>query len=407
VHLAENWPHLPLLAGVVETPVIRADGSILQLPGYDAVSGLVYKPCVEGVRVPERPTLTDARAAAAVLYDLVSQFPFENPGVHFGAWLAACLTPPARLAFSGPSPLFLGDANVAGAGKSLLAKLAGIVSTGHEPAVSPWPDDNEEQEKLITTILMEGSNFALIDNVEGVLGGKTLNRLLTSTTWKNRILGENRSTGELPCRTLWYATGNNARLGADSTRRTIHIRLSSPLVKPEERTDLRHKSIIEWAKQNLATLVAAPPTILAAWFAAGKPQSSLRAEMGSFEGWSMIRHVLMWLGSPDPLDSQAALSEKQSEVNSVWTIVDAVARIVGNGPMLTATELLSRAQDLTSDAGKALLEHCAGEDGRVPHPRGLADTLAKHEGRNSGDNRVLFSSTDGKTRKKVWGVRPV
>jgi hypothetical protein len=42
-----------------------------------------------------------------------------------------------------------------------------------------------------------------------------------------------------PLRIIWYATGNNCQLKADTARRVCHIRLESPDERPELR---RHKS---------------------------------------------------------------------------------------------------------------------------------------------------------------------
>ena len=35
------------LAGIIESPTIRADGSILQTPGWDEATGLIYRPNAE------------------------------------------------------------------------------------------------------------------------------------------------------------------------------------------------------------------------------------------------------------------------------------------------------------------------------------------------------------------------
>ena len=86
-------------------------------------------------------------------------FPFAKPE-HRAAWLAFVLTPLARHAFSGPSPLFLIDANTRGSGKSLLADVGGILATGTTLARMSNPRDDEECRKRITALALAGDSMS-------------------------------------------------------------------------------------------------------------------------------------------------------------------------------------------------------------------------------------------------------
>ena len=76
------------LEGVVDCPMLRPDGSVISAPGFDAATGLLV--VANGVfpEIPERPTQEDARRAAAVLLDLVRDFPFKSHA-HRSGWLAS------------------------------------------------------------------------------------------------------------------------------------------------------------------------------------------------------------------------------------------------------------------------------------------------------------------------------
>ncbi len=87
----------------------------------------------------------------------------------------------------------------------------------------------------------------LLDNLEGKFGNDALDRALTTTRWKNRILGTNQQV-DLPLLRVWYGTGNNVIVGDDTTRRIIHIRLDVLEEHPEERTGFRHPELIDWIK---------------------------------------------------------------------------------------------------------------------------------------------------------------
>ena len=52
------------LEAVVESPILRADGTVLQAPGYDPLTGIVFRPQVSFPRVPEHPTKADVTRAS-------------------------------------------------------------------------------------------------------------------------------------------------------------------------------------------------------------------------------------------------------------------------------------------------------------------------------------------------------
>ena len=295
------WSGLPRLEGVVEGPVLRADGTVLQTPGYDPASGLYLQPAIEFEPVPERPSDDQKEAALARLMEAVCDFPFAGPA-HFSAWLAALLTPLARFAFPGPAPVHLIDANVRGAGKSLLADVCHLIVTGRPAARMPYSRDEAELRKQITAIALKARQLVLIDNVSGSFGSPTLDLAFTATSWADRLLGQNVDL-ELPLAVTWYVTGNNIELRGDVARRCLHIRLETALEKPEHRRGFRHPRLAEWLAAERRRLLPAALTLLAGYCAAGRPLPELRP-WGSFEGWSdLIRGTISWLGLPDPADT--------------------------------------------------------------------------------------------------------
>jgi hypothetical protein len=66
-----SWPDLRPLEGIVECPVLRPDGTILDVAGYDEETGLYYRPSQDFLPFAEHPTLEDARVAVQTIYDLM------------------------------------------------------------------------------------------------------------------------------------------------------------------------------------------------------------------------------------------------------------------------------------------------------------------------------------------------
>jgi hypothetical protein len=60
---ATNWPNLRPLRGIVTAPVFRPDGTLVQSPGYDDTTGLIYSPKLSLAEVPERPSAEEVANA--------------------------------------------------------------------------------------------------------------------------------------------------------------------------------------------------------------------------------------------------------------------------------------------------------------------------------------------------------
>jgi hypothetical protein len=377
-----EWPGLRHLKGVSDVPILRADGSLWQTPGYDPQTGVLYEPSAAFPAIHDDVNIDDADAALAELLDVVCDFCFESDD-HRAAWLASLLTPLARFAFEGPTPLFLIDANVRGAGKSLLVQATGQILLGREMPVSSYAHDPEEMRKKITAIALAGDRMIHLDNLEGTFGNDTLDRALTATRWKDRILGKSQEV-ELPLIPVWYGTGNNVAVAADTTRRIIHIRLDVLNEKPEERTGFKHPELISWIRQHRPRLLTCAMTILRAYCNAGMPRQNLSA-FGSFEGWSrLVREAVVWVGLPDPCATRTKLAEQSDttvdalgQLMSAWRQFDPVnTGIVVSDLVSTLFAKEFAPRDDSSNAMRTALETIVGcPPGKAPNARQVGARL--------------------------------
>jgi hypothetical protein len=348
VHARAEWPGIRHLEAVVDYPVLRPDGTLLSKPGFDADTGLLLE-LTDAPTISENPSRNDAIEARDYLLELVADFPFERD-VHRASWLAALLTPPARFAFRGPTPLFLVDANVRAAGKGLLLDTIALIVTGQPFTIATYTDDENELRKRITSLVLSGDRLVMFDNLSGSFGNAVLDAALTGTAWKDRALGVNRMA-EGPLYMTWYATGNNVAIAADTARRVCHVRLESPEEHPEKRQDFRRPNLLTWVAKDRPRLLAAALTILRGYCAVGRPDLGLPA-WGSFEGWSaLVRSAIVWTGFPDPgetrllLQAQADLAaESMGVLLQCWEQLD---------PMrcgLTAAEVIQACKEPPSEA---------------------------------------------------------
>jgi putative DNA primase/helicase len=116
----------PVLAGVVHTPTMRADGSLLTMAGYDKATGLLLDPLgVTFPPIPDRPTRDDALKALADLLYLIKDFPFVTPA-HRAVALSGFLTAPIRRCLP-TAPFHAFSAPIRGSGKSKLVDIASVI----------------------------------------------------------------------------------------------------------------------------------------------------------------------------------------------------------------------------------------------------------------------------------------
>jgi hypothetical protein len=409
---AGEWPGIRHLMGVSDAPILRADGSIWQTPGYDAKTGVLYEPATAVDYPPVHPEvgLDDAQAALEDLREVVCDFRFEAPE-HESAWLASLLTPLARFAFRGPSPLFLIDANVRGAGKSLLCQSIGHIVLGREMPVSSYAHDSEEMRKKITSLAIAGDRMVLMDNLDGNFGNDAIDRALTATRWKDRLLGKSEMI-ELPLLTVWYGTGNNVQVAADTVRRIIHVRLDVLEEHPEARADFRHPNLIAWVDQHRGRLLSAALTILSAYIKAGKPKQDVGA-FGSFEGWSeVVRQAVVWAGMPDPCLTRVSLAESSDAAGDALSQLLSAIRDYDMGNCgFYLSEMLStlypqdmqyQPRDEASVRMRAALENIVGcPAGRAPTNRQVGNKFRAYRRRVVG-GAMLDCDGDKTMKGRRW-----
>jgi hypothetical protein len=307
---------LPHLKIILDIPTLRADGSILDTPGFDERSGILLEIPKGHPRVPETPTRDDARAALALILDLIKTWPFVGPADRSVA-LSAILSAMVRHSLE-TVPFHAISATVRGSGKSLLVDVVSILMTGRRAAVVAQSDTDTEFEKRLNSALMAGDPLISIDNIERPLGGEYLCQVLTQPRTKVRILGESKMV-EVPG-TMMCGTGNHFTPRGDMSRRCLQCGLDPKTEHPEDREF--SVDVLALAKEKRAEYVVAALTILRAYVVAGSPKQS--TSLGSFEGWSrMVRDAIIWLGEPDPVATMKEIQKDDPERMKIVALMDA------------------------------------------------------------------------------------
>jgi hypothetical protein len=400
-----HFPGVRPLEAVVESPIVRPDGSILQTPGYDAATGLLYLPSAKFPPILDAVSKALALKALELLLDVVCDFPFRSDA-HRATWIAGLLTMVGRFAFAGPAPLFLVDGNVRACGKGLLADVAALIALGRDFAKASNTTDDDEMRKIILSIGLAGELAVCLDNVAGALGTPSLDAALTTTTWQGRKLKTNE-TPRVPLFATWWATGNNVILLADTTRRVAHIRLESAEENPEERTGFKRPDLRAWARQERGKLLTAALSILSGYIQAGRPRHNLKP-WGSYEGWSdLVREAVVWLGLPDPGLARLELArEADRDGNALRALLAGWEELDPKSEGLTVAEaakLLAESPNKYPAMRGALAELFDMPADKPPSPKKLGYKLRQFKGRIAGEK--YFQSEDAHGGVHKWRVR--
>lgn len=376
---AAPWDELPGLTGVVEAPTIRPDGSVLDRPGYDAATGLLFDPGnTHFPLIPERPTRAQAEAAVEVLKQPFAAFPFVSDAdrsVALSSVLSALLVRSLRAV-----PLFGASAPKMASGKTLITTIPSYVACGRTPYLMSQVQDPADERKRLLAALLEGPAMLVIDNVERPLRSDAICTAITEPTFTDRLLGASRTVSvETNC--MFAATGNNLRLAGDLSSRAVLCTLDPGVERPEQRSfdmNLHH-----WVPAHRGKLAAAALTVIRAFIVAGEPDQGV-PNFARFEDWQRFcRFPLIWLGLADPCATREGIEATDPVREALRALLGAWhAQFDDAGVTVKAAiDAATRSQDL-----RAAMEAVAGDKGGI-NARVLGNFIARHERRIEGGLR--------------------
>ena len=393
----------PRLAGVITTPTLRPDGTILSEPGYDEATQLLLIDPPEMPALPPRPSKALAAKALARLDGLLDEFPFVDEASRSVA-LSALLTPVCRGAMP-VAPMHVTKAPVAGSGKTYIIDLASAINSGERAPVFSAGKTEEEMEKRLVGALLSGQTFISIDNVNGELGGEFLCQMVERPVVSVRPLGQSMPI-KIESRATCFATGNNIRLVDDMTRRVILCSLDPDMERPELRTFKSDPFDKVLADRGL--YVAAALTVVRAYVVAGCPNP--RPALASFEDWSrLVRSALVWLGRPDPCDTMNAARDDDPATTNLRQLFHAWDRAV-QGNANTSSEMAAHANlrgphnDLIHSALNEILTDLASDirTGQIK-PKSLGKYLSNNKNRVIDGLKLVEAGKD-RDDKILWKV---
>lgn len=398
---AQSFRHLPPLAGVVRQPYFReSDGELITQAGYDKTSQRfgVFDP--RQFVIPD-PTLEAARAALALLEDLLTEFHFVA-ATDKAAALSAIFTAVVRPSLD-YAPGFHAKAPVFGSGKTYLCELIGAFAGPASNAKVSYPTTSEEATKVILSLLLTSPAVIEFDDMDtDWIPHGTIKRMLTADKITDRVLGVSK-TATVSTRTLFLGSGNNVGPVRDLLRRVLTIHIDPRCATPATMT---YKNFpVEKVRKQRGRYVAAVLTIILSWRKAGSPRAAVESIVTFGGAWSnYCRHPLMWLGHPDPATALLEQVKHDPDGDSLAGLMTEWMTAFGSTPT-TVRKAVDRAEMGYPDLFDAMREFPVEEKGAINRSK-LGWLLKKNANRIVGGFVFQQSTADGRVAWRVVASNP-
>jgi len=390
-----DW--LQRISIVTTSPAYAPDMKLLA-SGFHSDLRLFHAPSMD-ISPPTTPTEEQLQYAIGEIKKLLKDFPFRSDADHANA-IAALLLSILRPAITGAIPLLFITATIQRSGKSCLARIVEVLTTGVCRSGVQFSPNEEELRKALLAYLTSGQPVIRFDNIRdgAKIDSPHLASALTEGHYRDRKLCTSETVG-CPVTAIFAATGNNLTLSRDLQYRALPIKLSPQTDQPQKREFTipeieRH--VAEFRAEYLTHLA----TMVEHWKSDGAPPWSGAPMNGFNEFVSIVGGVLQscgidgFLGNLDTLHAEANPEEEEwRQVMQVWRETETDTR-----------ESVQLLREVFNPCDPTYI-HINGTDD-TSQARSLTAILRKRLGTPvslpSGEVVAIASKTDPTKKKKVY-----
>ena len=398
---AQSFRYLPTLAGVVRQPYFReSDGELITQAGYDKTAQRFGVFNARQFVIPD-PTPDAARAALALLEDLLTEFHFVDT-TDKAAALSAIFTAVVRPSLP-HAPGFHARAPVFGSGKTYLCELIGAFAGPAGNAKVSYPTTSEEATKVILSLLLTSPAVIEFDDMDtDWIPHGVIKRMLTAEHITDRILGVSK-TATVSTRTLFLGSGNNVGPIRDLLRRVLTIYIDPRCATPATMTYKNYP--VDKVRQQRGKYVTAVLTIIHAWRKAGMPRVAADSIVTFGGAWSdYCRYPLMWLGHPDPATSLLEQIRHDPDGDALNGLMTEWYKVFFSTPTTVRKAVETARHPYHENLLDAIREFPVEERGEI-NPSKLGWLLKKNANRIVNGYEFQQVKADGRTAWRVVAVK--
>jgi hypothetical protein len=160
-------------------------------------------------------------------------------------------------------------------GKSLLAKVIGMVFDGRRVAAIKKSGD-EEFDKLLCAMLKKRRRMVFLDNLRNKLDSERIEQVITSPKLMIRMLGTNEF-GEWDNDVLFVLTSNNFVVGKDLVSRNLVIDLYTEGDPRKRQAERKASNPLRFAEVHRTEILSELAAMVLRWLDAGQPHGELNS----------------------------------------------------------------------------------------------------------------------------------
>lgn len=175
-------------------------------------------------------------------------------------------------------PVVLLDGNQPGLGKTLLARVLGLILDESDPRLIAYTtDDDELTKKICATLRGSQQSVLIVDNAKTRVGGSISSSVIESNSMAPelslRILGQSLNYTR-PNDLIWCVTMNDTRTSSDLASRGLPIRFHYDS-NPKDR-NFGGREPIEYVKEHRNEILGELAGMVVLWSQAGRPEGRRR-----------------------------------------------------------------------------------------------------------------------------------
>jgi putative DNA primase/helicase len=278
--------------------------------------------------MPE-PGKTRAAAEAALkrILGWLEEFPLDTP-LDVSSAVCAMLTAALRASIPHAPGMLVSKPDY-GSGASTFCDVVHVLATGRPSAVINASAGRAEVDKAIDSVQLAGLPVIVIDNV---VDGEAFNsialaQVLTQESRQIRVLGESRVV-TVPCTQVALVNGNNIKIADDLVRRFLRVRLDPHMESPHTR-QFKRPTLVRDVQAARHEILSDLYTIVLSYLAA-----DVRVPTGTLAGFGewqrLCAEPLVWLGQPDPIETQKLIAIEDDKLANLKAIFLAWRRAFGD-----------------------------------------------------------------------------
>lgn len=302
--------HLPTIKSLASCPIMAKGGEILGT-GFHKHCGGVF------ITKGKTPPTVPFEAARQALWDLLGDFHFTTPPDKSRA-IASLISPGLKMGgwIDDDFPLDIAEADKSQSGKTYRQKIIQRIYNDEASGITPKTGGVGSVDESISTVLIAGRPFILLDNFRGRVDSPILESAIRGAG--NVLCRALRTSATVDTRHfLWQLSTNGAELTRDLANRSIITRIRK---QPD---GYKFKSFPEGALE--AHVIANQPfflgcvfSIICKWNASGCPSTSEHRH--TFQGWCQ---ALDWIvqnlfGCPPLLDGHREEQNRVGNPDMQW-----------------------------------------------------------------------------------------